>query len=107
MKGINEIPLNENERLENIHPEDTITSQKFNDHLDMMVDNELYQATTSEDRSQLKAQNKECADASGDVYAEVNKIKERNNDHPMNPGDSSHVEVNGDIHTLVNKEETI
>ena len=107
MNGINEIPLSENERLENILAEDTVTSQKFNDHLDILVDNVLYQATTSVDRSQQKAQNNEYADASGAVYAEVNEIKEINNNHPMNPGDSSHVEVNGDIHTLVNKEEAI
>ena len=97
--------MGENERIENILAEDAVTSQEFNDHLDIMMDNELYQATTSVDRSQQKAQNKEYADASGAVYAEVNKIKEINNDHPMNPGDSSHVDVNGDIYTLVDKEQ--
>ena len=89
---------------ENILAEATVTSQEFNDHLDIMVDNELYQATTSEDRSQQKAQNKEYVETSVDVYAEVHKIKEINNDHPINPGDLSHVDVNGDIYTLVNKE---
>ena len=107
MNDINKIPSRKNERMGNILVKDTVTSQEFNDHLDIAAGNELYQATTSVNLSQQKAQNKEDAETSVAVYTEINEIKEINNDHPMNPGDSSHVEVNGDIYTLVNKEEAI
>ena len=44
-----------NETIGKILAEDTVTCKKLNDHFDIIVDNELYQATASVDQSQQKA----------------------------------------------------
>ena len=54
-----------------------IQLQNFNDQLDKIVDNELYQTTSSVDRFQQKAENKEYAVTSVAVFADVNKKKEK------------------------------
>ena len=72
MNDINEIPFAKNE---------------YEDLSDAPVRRVIYINWLS------KAQNKKYTKTSGVVYAEVNKKKEISNDHPVDLGDSSHVEV--------------
>ena len=97
--------MGEIDKIGNIVAEDIVTCKNFNNHLDEIVDNELYQVNTLESHSQQKPQNKEDAETSVDVYAEINKKKEISHDIPMNPGNLYHVDVNGDTYTLVYKKE--
>ena len=102
---MNETPECANETIEKTFVENTLKWKKFNDRFDMIVDNEFYQETTSNDQSQQKAQIKKYAETSGAVYEEVNKKKEISKDLSMDPGNSSNVDINGDTYALVDNEE--